>query len=136
MKLFTSLMLASMFLINTSQGGGVTVGNGQGSIIVGFNLQNHYLFEKELMSSVEELIQQIKNGEFERINEIIAKGNCDPSHIKVEKFRSKKFYIIDQGVFKKEKEFVGYLQIELKECQNTDAIMADDPYGGFEFWEN
>ncbi|NDB55318.1 hypothetical protein EB169_05755 [archaeon] len=135
MRLFTSLVFLSFFCINTSHGGGVTVGNGQGNIIVGISLQNQYLYEDQLMKSAEDVIQRIYNGEFDRLNQIIADGNCDPSYVKIDGLKSKRFYILDQGILKKEKEFVGYLQIELKDCQTIDEIMSDEPYGGIEFWE-
>ncbi len=136
MKLLTSFMLLSMFFTNTSQGGGVTVGNGQGRFIVGITLQDRYLFEDQLKKSAEDLIDLIHLGKFKRINEMIEVGQCDPSYIKINDLRAKRFYIIEEGVFKKEKEYIGYLQIELKDCLNIDAIMADDPYGGTDFWEN
>ena len=136
MKLFTRFFLLSLFLMNNSHGGGVTVGNGQGRIIVGITLQDRYLVEDQLMKSAEDIIHLIKNGEFGRINEMIDKGMCDPNYVKVEVLKSKRFYIIDNGVFKRDKEFVGYLQVELKDCQNMHAIMADEPYGGSEFWED
>jgi hypothetical protein len=57
--------------------GGVTVGNGKDSVVVGFSLKNDYRSEGELKLAAQEMIESIQEGSFSRLQEMERLGQCD-----------------------------------------------------------
>ena len=130
-----SLLLALILSSFQSFPGGVTVGNGQGRVIVGLSLRQDFQKEEDLVMEAQMLIDEIHRGDNLRINDMIAQGNCEVSSQSVKSLKTQKFFKFIGDEISEEKEVIGYLQVELSKCKTHELISADEPYGGYEFWE-
>lgn len=134
-KMHLSLSCFLILIINNAFPGGVTVGNGQGRILAGYSLKKGFMTEGELVIEAENLVQEIHSGQNEKVNKMIRQGSCKNSYSKVKSVQVEAFYQLKGDTISTDKEYVGYLKIELKGCRKVEDIQADMPYGGREFWE-
>jgi hypothetical protein len=132
-------VLASLTLfiysLADSTAGGVTVGNGQGSIIVGLSIEGNFYSEENLTNFASDIIQDIHKGDHLRINHMKAVGRCNQDFGQVKALDFNKFYDMEEDQLNLRKQYFGYMQIELKNCKDIEAIEADEPHGGEALWE-
>ena len=131
------LFIMTCFLVLSSKGfaGGVTVGNGQGKVLVGLSLKNDFRTEMDLTHEAQLIIDSIQRDQYQRVKKMQADGKCKLSYSQVKSLNIESFLPIINGHLSLEREYVGYLQVELKECKQINKIEADEPFGGADFWE-
>lgn len=136
MKESVLLVLACfMAMIGDTSAGGVTVGNGQGKVLVGLSLKNDFKTEFDLKTEAQNIIDSINRDQFERVKKMQADGMCQADYSQVKSLNIETFLPIINGHLSLEREYVGYLQVELKECKHINKIEADEPFGGSDFWD-
>lgn len=133
MPILLSLTLTIVCL--GANAGGVTVGNGQGRVIVGLSLKNDFETEFDLTQYADQIINEIHKLNFKRIIKMRRAGDCDPSYAQVQTLDVQSFYKLLNGELTLKREYVGYLKVELKECKKIKNILADEPFGGEELWD-
>ncbi len=129
------LTLSLVLLSRLGSAGGVTVGNGQDKVIIGFSIKNDFRSESELKLAAKEVIDSINEGSFERLHHIERQAQCEGDYRRVRSLKVESFLPIVDGVLTLEREYVGYLQVELKNCLNPTQLKDDEPFGGRDLWE-
>lgn len=131
------LALVGLFFISCPviNAGGVTVGNGQGKVLVGLSLKKDFRSEEELTMEAEQIIESIRRDQFERVKKMQTQGKCRRDYSVVKSLNVESFLPIVNGQLSLEREYVGYLQVELSDCKQINKIEADSPFGGPDFWE-
>jgi len=129
------LVLISVILTSTVFAGGVTVGNGQGKVLVGISLRNNFQGEMDVTDFADQLIKEIRKGQFQRINKMKKDGHCADSYSQAKLLNVESFYTVKNGQLSLDREYMGYLQVELKDCKNINTISADEPFGGRDLWD-
>lgn len=129
------LILISVILSTTVFAGGVTVGNGQGKVLVGISLRNNFQGEMDVTDFANHLIQKIRLGKFKRVNKMKKDGRCADDYSQAKILNVESFYTVKNGQLSLDREYMGYLQVELKDCKKIDTITADEPFGGRDLWD-
>lgn len=135
MKRSYLLVLSLIVLISESFAGGVTVGNGQGRVLVGLSLKNNFRTEGELTQEAQIIIEAIQREQYLRVKKMQTQGQCQQDHSQVKSLNVESFLPVVNGHLSLEREYVGYLQVELKDCKQINKIEADEPFGGPDFWD-
>jgi hypothetical protein len=89
----------------------------------------------DLTNEAQLIIDSIRRDEFLRVKKMQADGKCHMDYSQVKSLNIESFLPIVNGHLSLEREYVGYLQVELKECKQINKIEADEPFGGADFWE-
>jgi hypothetical protein len=134
-KILGLSFLILAFLGLNANGGGVTVGNGQGRTIVGLSLKKNFKTEFDLTKYANQVITAIGQKGFKRIIKMKKAGECSHDYTQVKDLNIQSFFPILDGELTLEKEYVGYLKVELKDCKKSEKISSDTPYGGADLWD-
>ncbi len=134
-KILGLSFLILAFLGLNAFGGGVTVGNGQGRTIVGLSLKKNFKTEIDLTKYANQIITAIGQKGFKRIINMKRAGECSNDYTQIKDLNIQSFFPIMDGELTLEKEYVGYLKVELKDCKKVEKLSGDTPYGGADLWD-
>jgi hypothetical protein len=129
------ITLAASFFISSVFSGGISVGSGQGKIIVGLSLDSGFTEEAQLMHNAESLIAQISNGANRKINHMINSGSCSKTYSRVDELDVTTYFPVDKNGLALQKQHVGFLTVELNDCTRPSKINSELRFGWAELWE-
>lgn len=133
-SMISTIIFTLIGLQSLGWAGGVTVGNGS-RISAGLSLKKDFKTEAQLKRYAESTIKNIRRNQHKRVSQMIYDGACDNDYRKVNRFYYETFYPVKNNRILLKTEYVGYLIVELRNCESVDKIKADTPFGGKDLWD-